>query len=82
MSDTTGTQFQSQRLTASESPWVNGTAALSVVERTTLGLPTATQAWRKLVDDGALWALTAQNEHGWTLVVTHVQVAAIDQIIP
>jgi hypothetical protein len=86
MTDTAGLPFEPQRPADSEvnpvEAWVNSTAALSVVEQTTLGLPTATQAWRKLVDDGALWALTAQNEHGWTLVVTHVQVAAIDQIIP
>jgi len=37
-----------------------------------LGLPDATLAHRKLVSDGALIALTQQNEHGWTLVVSHI----------
>jgi len=48
---------------------------------TILGLPTATAAHRKLVSDGVLIALTTKNEHGWTLVVSHIY-AGIDNILP
>jgi hypothetical protein len=46
-----------------------------------LGLPTATAARRKLVSDGVLIALTEQNEHGWTLVVSHIY-AGLESMVP
>jgi hypothetical protein len=46
-----------------------------------LGLPTATVARRKLVSDGVLIALTEHNEHGWTLVVSHIY-AGIESMVP
>src|SRR5215475_318506 len=56
-------------------------AHLEPAHLTVLGLPTATAAHRKLVSDGVLIALTTKNEHGWTLVVSHIY-AGIDNILP
>src|SRR5215475_2347453 len=48
---------------------------------TVFGLPGADHAHRKLVSDGLLIALTTKNEHGWTLVVSHIY-AGIEAILP
>jgi len=48
---------------------------------TILGLPQAASAHRKLVSDGILIALTTKNEHGWTLVLSHIY-AGIEAILP
>ena len=48
---------------------------------TVLGLPSADHAHRKLISDGVLIALTTKNEHGWTLVVSHIY-AGIESILP
>jgi len=59
--------------------WVEAT--ISPGNLALLGLPAATHAHRKLVSDGVLIALTTQNEHGWTLVLSHIY-AGIDSILP
>jgi len=59
--------------------WVDAT--ISPGHLALLGLPTATQAHRKLVSDGVLVALAAKTEHGWTLVVSHIY-AGIESILP
>jgi hypothetical protein len=43
----------------------------------TLGLPQATEVYRRPTGDGHLWALLQQDDRGWTLVLTHT---ALDPI--
>lgn len=43
----------------------------STTRLTTLGLPQATEVYRRPVVDGTLWALLQQDDRGWTLVLTH-----------
>src|SRR5262245_49844466 len=50
--------------------------------RDLFGLPIASAAYRLIVTDGNLWALTAKNEHGWTVAVTHTTSASIAEVIP
>jgi len=46
------------------------------------GLPLATEAYYLIVPDGALFACTVKNEHGWTLTVTHTETTDLAMIAP
>jgi hypothetical protein len=37
----------------------------------TLGLPQASDVYRRPTDDGHLWALLQHDDRGWTMVLTH-----------
>jgi hypothetical protein len=50
--------------------------------RDLFGLPIATAGYRLIVGDGVLWVLTAKNEHGWTVAMTHTQTGNILDVIP
>jgi len=50
--------------------------------RDPLGLPIATAGYRLIVTDGVLYVLTAKNEHGWTVAVTHTQGGALGDLVP
>jgi hypothetical protein len=46
-----------------------------------LGLPHATEVYRRPTGDGQLWALLAQDDRGWTLVVTHTALDPVPSLL-
>jgi hypothetical protein len=48
----------------------------------TLGLPQATDVYRRHTDDGDLWALLLHDDRGWTLVLTHTTGESDTDLVP
>jgi hypothetical protein len=47
-----------------------------------LGLPQATDVYRRPTDDGHLWALILHDDRGWTLVLTHTTRESDTELVP
>jgi hypothetical protein len=47
----------------------------------TLGLPQATEVYRRPTGDGHLWGLVQQDDRGWTLVLTHTALDPVSSLL-